>query len=122
MRPFENGDILEISAWFKVRGLQSPALAQLPAIGFIEEATAAGFLIRAECGIGFLDFYISNPDASSRERATSFKEITRALTAKARAHGIKLIMFNTKYPTLKKLAGDLQFKYLGEYSSFSGGV
>lgn len=102
--------------------MKAPLLEQLPSVGFIEEATAAGFLLQAECSIGFLEHYISNPTASKEEREKALHEITKRLLAKAKAIGIKVIMFNTKFPSIKRLAEQCEFNYLGEYSSFFGEV
>lgn len=122
MKLFAKEDLEILQEWFISRNLVAPELSHLPQIGLIEEGVAAGFLIQAECKIGFLEFYISNPRASKEERETALYNITKALSERAKAVGITRLMFNTKFPTLKVLADRFGFQYLGEYSSFTGEV
>jgi len=122
MRKFQSEDFQVFKEWHEKRGLSVPSEAALPRLGLIEDDLAAGFLIQTDCRLGFLDFYVTNPDAPKKDRAKAIEEISAKLIEAAHRLGIKVLMCNTGFSSLKKLAEKYRFTYLGEYSSYSRGI
>ncbi len=122
MRTFTMNDYKELCGWFRKRNFQTPPAIFLPPTGLITPDVAAGFLIRTDCNIGILDFFITNPDAGSHVRAEALEEIARKLILDAQWAGIKAIKCDSKFENIKRLANRLNFTYLGDSSAFFKGL
>ncbi len=101
-----------------MHGERPPSVA-LPDVGLIEEGVAAGFLYRADGGLGLLDGFVSNPDASSEERHKALNEIIVGLMRIANENGITNVIGLTRDPSMAMRVTMLGFKDLGLYCLFT---
>lgn len=79
IRRYEPGDLEEMNRWYAARALALVTAGQLPTVGFIVPGVAAGFLYRTDSSLGFLDGFISNPEAPAHRRAAALLEIGACL-------------------------------------------
>lgn len=118
-RRFLNGsDFEQVCSWFKERGLSSPSKDFLPLVGFIVEDVAVGFMYKTDSCLGILDWFVSNPSADAVERMRAFDHIVTLLLAHAKTCHIKAVKAETNNDTIKVLAMNQGFRFLGEHSSF----
>lgn len=119
MRHYEMDDYPELASWFRARGLSVPCDEDLPDNGVIVPGVAAGFLIQTDTSAALIDFFISNPDTSSRARGEALDAIARALMGRAHQLGYKRVLCNSQLDTIVRRARALGFQELGEFKSFS---
>ena len=105
--------------WCALRDSASSPEWSVPDTGFIVEDVAMGFFILLSNNCGFLDFYVTNPQASKTERAEALRRITLELIETAKEIGIQMLMCNTQSESIKNLAKEFGFKSDGEFSCFS---
>lgn len=103
----------EISEWFKKRNLNVPSKDMLSSNGVIIKGIACGFLYLTDSSLGFLDFYISNPNNKDKKRAKALETITSNLIMWAKDMGVTHLMANSQINTIQKLAFDFDFKSYG---------
>lgn len=118
MRRVRTADCLELGRWYSLQAEKPPSVA-LPKVGLIEDGVAAGFLYQADGGLGLIDGYVSNPEASSTERHKALNEITVELMRIANENGITNVIALTKDPSIAIRATMHGFKDLGLYCLFT---
>lgn len=67
LQPFYSSYLPEINEWLIAHGKTPVELKDMPALGFIADGIAAGFLRQGE-DVGIIDGIVTNPKASSEDR------------------------------------------------------
>lgn len=119
IRLYETNDYESMKGWYEKRGHPVPHGTFLPPVGYIEPGVAAGFLVACDNYVGIFDFYISNPDAAKELRMKAFDDITKRLFEYAEYLKIKVLKADTQIPVIKDLCRKFNFKYVGEFSTFT---
>lgn len=89
VRRVQGSDLALINQWLEGYE-QNPISADiLPEVGFIFPGTAAGFLYRAESGLGFIEHLVGNPSAWPTDRDRALDKVVEELVRVAPIIGIK---------------------------------
>lgn len=118
MRRVHFTDMADIGDWYKARELPTP-MASVPNIGYIIDGLAAGFLIQTDCGVAFLDGFISNPNSDPNERDLALDEITGELLREAEEAGYQEIAAFTRSHSIEKRARRWGLTAKGSYMLYS---
>lgn len=103
MKPVESADFFEIFSWYDKRGLKHPPFEMYPPRGVVVKGVAAGFLIKTDCNIAFLEHFISNPDRTKEHRTDALDKIAERLIEACRVSGVLAIYALTEHPSIEKL-------------------
>ena len=122
MRLYDKADYDKIIEWCFIRDINPPAQWSLPETGIIVDDVAVGFLITTSNSCGLIDFYISNPTASKKERDIALDGITISLINLAENLGVKKIFCNTQHPAISDRAIKHGFNSLGKFTCFEKGL
>ncbi len=117
MRRFVRPDLMQINCWLELRDKKPLRLADLPAVGFIVEDTAVGFLYQTDSNTAYIETFISNPTA--KHIYSAMDDITKALITYATDHGFKRLLGVTQHNTIKELANKHNFIYSDNYALLS---
>lgn len=102
--------------WMRSRSQDMPLKEWIPKTGVIVDDVACIFLIKTDCKLGFLEFFMTNPEASEHARMEAcdlgLKEVERI----GRQMGMHTIFANTSIP--KVMAVVLRHNYLGDGKAF----
>lgn len=79
LRKFEVEDLEEINLWLNERDQRGLEEDELPMTGFIVPDVAAGFFYMTDSSLGFIENFVSNPDAKAIEVSMAVDEITETL-------------------------------------------
>ena len=93
MRPVAKNDLKFISDWAVARGFDALDPSLSPKTGYIVDGVAAGFLYQTDSKLGFIHNYITNPEASSKDRDKALNAITEAIFSAARSLNINILVF-----------------------------
>ena len=104
MRRYDSADYSDLTSWLSKRGLPLSQKMDLPEVGYIEPDVACGFLIQTDTKTALIDFVISNPDASRRERSSALNSILRELIKHARWLNYRLVSASIQVSASKELA------------------
>lgn len=113
INPATADDYERIKWWFEAREQQPHPSCMLPPVGLIAsidgEETACAWLYRSDgdCGVGFLHFVGTNPDASEARRAIALRRGMEGIAEKAREMGITVILGTISNPRFLKAAESL---------------
>lgn len=107
-----------LCAWWESRGLPIIPIDMLPTYGLIVDQIAAGFLIVTDCNLGFLEFYITNPESDKSKRDIAIDKITSALIRYGQAVGISNFKCDTQIPAIRDRAEKFGFKFIGQFSNY----
>jgi hypothetical protein len=118
MRTYERADYKTLAHWCARRDIEAPPEWVFPATGYIVDEIAAGFLVFMNNEMAMIDFFISNPLSDKKERDKALDKISKALIARAKDAGIKMLICTTQKEAVKKRALFHDFKYQGEFSAF----
>ena len=91
-RRFMHDDLATINEWHAARGQLPAPREMLPVVGCIVDGVACGFVYRTDSAIGFLDGFVTNPEASSEARHAGLAAVMRALEDECRTSGIRVIV------------------------------
>jgi hypothetical protein len=122
MRLYSKYDYDVIAKWCRIRDIPVPSEDILPETGIIIENVAVGFLILTNNNCAIIDFYISNPFSSKKDRKDAFDLIDNLLVELAYEAGAKKIICSTQHPNIEQRAINHGFKYLGKFSFFEKGI
>ena len=123
VRRFVHKDYEDLASWYAAHNKPVPKLEDLPNYGLIEPNIGAGFLILTDANIGFIEYYISNPDSTKEERDLALDAITDGLIEYGRKFGLKYFKCDTQLPSIESRALKHNFKYIGEFKTyFLGGL
>jgi hypothetical protein len=95
-----------VNNWFKERKGDNIPEAFIPATGFVVPEIAAGFLIKTDCNVCFLEPFIANPNASSEVRDKAIVSILNNLEKEAIKLGFKYVYGISTAPTMIQRAED----------------
>lgn len=121
VREFVESDYDTIRRWYLLHDQTAPPFETLPSYGLIDDSVAAGFLITTDSTVGLMDFYISNPKASKKDRDRVLDLITIGLINRGNEIGLKYFQCTTQVSAVKNRAIKNGFRYMGEYSLFARG-
>lgn len=107
----------EICEWYNEHNLRAPGLEVLPEYGLIIRDLAAGFLIWTDCGLGILEFFISNPKSNKKERDLALDLITRGLMDHGAEMGLHYFKCASDRPQIIARAERFGFKNVGQFTS-----
>ena len=110
LKPVTPQDFHQIFSWYERRNLAHPPFELYPPRGFIVTGVAAGFLIKTDCNIAFLEHFISNPDRSKEHRADALDKIAERLIEACRVTGVIAIYALTDHPSIEGLTEKYGFK------------
>lgn len=109
-QPVEVIDYMEIAGWYRLRDMQMPERNLIPPCGLIVPEIAAGFMIKTDAGVVFLEHFITNPRANKEEREAAFFEIAKQFIEAANRSGYVRICFSTDTNKVDALAKKLGFE------------
>jgi hypothetical protein len=114
---YEHEDFEEIRSWYKKRSVEFFDRTVLPNIGFVVPGIGAGFIYMTDSSIAFIEGFITNPEADSKDRNDALDRISENLILYARVMGVKFIKCETKFREIELRAERLGFKSLGQTTS-----
>lgn len=109
-RPLEDADYRVVREWYRGWTLSIPPRELLPDTGRIVPGVCAGFLYLTNSGIGLLENYISNPEASKELRDEGLDELTHSLLALAKENGVVALRCETKMQQVIERAKKFNFQ------------
>lgn len=118
VRPWSNSDYGKYCQWFITRAMVAPPAQCLPAVGFIVDDVAAGFLIQTDCKVAIIEHVTTNPKADGEDREKALNEIFNELQFVARKKGFKFLFGNTRFEEIAKRGERYGFKEIGKYDHF----
>jgi hypothetical protein len=119
MRIYQDSDYKTVCDWCFRRDKPAPPQWSLPEVGFFVDDIACGFLIATNNHCGILDFYISNPLAGKIQRYEALRSITLEIIETAQLLGMKMLLFNTQFKSIKNLGIETGFKLDGDFASYN---
>lgn len=112
-------DYWEIASWWKARGQHVPPPNALPSTGRIVPGVCAGFLYKTDSTLAFLEGFITNPEASLRERSKAFDVVFAALVDAAAGMGVKHLVGLSGHPGVGRRVRKLGMRPAGRYSVYA---
>lgn len=85
----------------------------LPAVGFLSDDAAVGWLYQTDSGVGLIESFVTNPAAPPKSRHAAVDEIGVALISEARHLGITRLLTMTPHRSIGRMAIRRGFTYLG---------
>lgn len=116
IRPTQKDDLPEINSWYRARGLEGMKQDLMPFQGFIVPGHAAGFLIKAGSGLGFIEGFVTNPAEKRIYRTEAIHMITKALIKAAHRSACSRLFFITEHPIIKSIAKEYGFSCLEKHT------
>ncbi len=114
-RPFLTADLPQINAWYIGHGQGPVSTEGLPPTGFIVDDVGAGFMYKTDAKLGILEFWVSNPKATSDERHRAFTAVGNELLKDAIKSGIARIWCLSSQPDIVERAKEWEFKPIGAF-------
>jgi len=112
MRSFNpKTDLIELNCWLIARNAGLLDEKDLPKMGQIVPGVACGFIVTTDCSTCFLECFVSNKDASKKDREDALEKIARWGEKMAAILGYKRLLAITEAPTLLKLAENMGFEF-----------
>jgi hypothetical protein len=103
----------EVQRWAINQGVEPMAPDSLPAAGVIEPGVAVGWLYQTDSKVGFLEQFVTNPEAPGRARLAAVDAIASALMAQAKGLGITKVVAMTRHRSIGRIAIRHGFTYAG---------
>ncbi|SRR6266498_2750518 len=116
MDRFVPSDLPEINSWYSARGLPEITSQEIPITGYIHHGIAAGFLIRTDTCVCYLEGFITNPEASRTDRSKALDDIVAMLLTRDETTGYRVVTVITKHDTIRRRAKKLGFFTVGDYT------
>lgn len=107
-----------LESWYKAKGLYVPTMDDLPTYGLIEPNVAAGFLVLTDARVGWLEYYITNPDSDVSRRGKALDEITDGLIDYGKKFGLKYFKADTTLTCIGQRAIKHGFEYMGKHAVY----
>lgn len=112
IREIREEDLAEIESWYQARGALPPPREFLPPTGLICAGIAAGYMIRTDAGIAFLEHFVANPNADKEVVEYSLDLIGASLIGICERIGIYRIYAITQSKRISSLAEKHNFKHI----------
>lgn len=109
-RPLQYGDHEMIRDWYRGWLMKPVPRELLPETGLIVNGVCAGFLYLTNSGLGLIEGYISNPEASPELRSEGLDELTSALLSLAKEKGVVVVKCETRLSQVAERALKFEFK------------
>lgn len=103
-------DYEEINGWYKGHNLDPLDNDLFPLTGIIVPGIAAGFLIRTDCAVAFLEGFVTNPLADKENRRIAIDKIAEHLIEDGKDKGVRTFMALTEHPSIVGLCEKYGFK------------
>jgi hypothetical protein len=114
LTPFDPGEhLLTVSAWATAQGIEALVPAILPRVGVVEPGVAAGWLYQTDSGIGLLEQFVTNPDASGKARHAAVDAIGLELLSRAKDLGLTRVILHTSHRSIARMCIRRGFEYRG---------
>lgn len=117
-RPFsftDHADLDQINRWYIGHGQGPISTDGLPPTGFVVDDVAAGFMYKTDGKLGILEFWVSNPSATSDERHRAFTAIGDQFLKEAIRSGITRIWCLSAASDIIDRSKDWEFKPVGHF-------
>lgn len=111
MRAFREYDILALNSWLIRHDLDPLEKGELPKTGVIIDGVACGFISLNDTNVGFLECFVSNPEASSEARNAALDKITAWGLALLKAFGLKHAAVLASNESIILRASQVGFKF-----------
>lgn len=105
------------SSWYLEREEMPPPVDMLPTHGIMVDGIGAGFLVATDANLAFLDFYITNKNATKLERDFALDIITRRLIEIGESLGCTNFKADTRVPAIVARAKKFGFKEIGTFTN-----
>lgn len=92
-----------IASWFTARGKAAPLPQELPKLGFVVGGRVAGFVVRTDANIAFIDGIISNPRSLPSQRRHDLEILAGVLIDTAISLGYTRVGFTSEHPSIQKI-------------------
>lgn len=122
MRPVESIDFAEINSWREMRHVPILDKSIYPENGLIEPDCAAGFLTLTNSSVALLENFVSNPQASMRDREKAIATIGLALEERAKKNGAKYLVAWTQSEGIAKACLKRGYKFLCNAKMLGKGI
>lgn len=99
-RKYNDKDYSTLESWMAARKMVMPKRSFLPKRGFIVDNVTCFFLIKTDCKIGILEYFIANPKASVQDVAKAIDIMIPECEKIARELGMEEIIGNTCLPNV----------------------
>lgn len=111
-------DYLQLCLWSVTRLTHVPPEWALPPNGVIVDGKAVGFLILMDNNCGMIDFFLSNPKTSKKERREALDQVSERLIDIARDRGVRMLLCSTRKKVIRDRALKYGFTADGHFMSF----
>lgn len=118
VKEYDSSKYRMLCSWWESWGLPVIPQDMLPTYGLTVSNIAAGFLIVTDCNLGFLEFFISNPESDEKMRDLALDQITKGLMEYGNSVGITNFKCDTQLDAIRRRAERFGFKPIGEYSAY----
>lgn len=114
VRAFREEDFKVVRGWKLGRDNYFPPRSHFPKSGYMVEGVSCIFLIETNTAMAFLEFFISNPEASLNDRLKAFDALIVAAEKDAFAKGYDTLTGNTWIPKVMALGLRYDFQTDGK--------
>lgn len=104
-------DFPMVSKWFEMHGKKIER-RDIPAIGFIRNNAAAGFLFETGTSVALIEMIVTNPEVSIFERYNAVREVTKKLLEICRFRKYKVWAITTSR-SISRIAESFKFESRG---------
>ena len=99
-------------AWASARGVELRDDI-IPRIGFVSDDAAIGWLYQTDSGLGLLETFVTNPEATPKARHAAVDEVGVALIEEAKHLGITRLVTMTSHRSIGRMCLRRGFSYSG---------
>jgi hypothetical protein len=103
IRPVMADDHPEIASWYRAHDQKMVPIDLLPPQGLIWPGVAAGFMMKTDSKVCFLEHYIANPRAFKEVSRRALELITDQFLQASRAQGYVAVFALTNHPGIERL-------------------
>jgi hypothetical protein len=112
VRRYQDKDYAMVESWMQSRKQQMARKSWLPKRGFIVDDVATIFLLKPDCKVAILDFFMTNPRATQENRLKACDLLIQAASAEAQKFGAEILIGNSSIP--KVMALGLRYGFVSD--------
>ncbi len=114
-------DFPTYQAWSHAHNAESDVVDLLPPIGFVVNETAIGFLVVGrECAQCYIENVVTDPEAQPLQSGRAVEQLVELLLEAGRQEGCQVVTFETRIPSVKRLAERLGARPRADLVVFQG--
>lgn len=111
VRKYLPNDYETLQGWMQARGTHMPPPLHLSDRGFLVPGIACIFLYKTFSNLAWLEYFVSNPQATDDERLEAFKAGMAEVKKECKQAGITRILCYTALPAVIAAASVFGFKH-----------